>query len=176
MQSVIVIYHHPQECGSPALTFISQKTGEVLEVVPIPEGYSYSGHTTVPQLQKVGTHTESVCQWPEPTPDNVVLMNYTGRKSRFYKYKIREINNIKLDSDIIPTYTADVVVDIYLEKNVSCFDRHLDEFRQKMEQAGFDMSGWCTYKRMKTPFFEFLTKVIPTYNKDYKVMNIIKIG
>ena len=41
--NVIVIYHHPHECGSPYLTFISQETGQVVETVNIPTGYYDSG-------------------------------------------------------------------------------------------------------------------------------------
>ena len=37
--NVIAIYHHPQECGSPYLTFISQETGQVVETVDISTGY-----------------------------------------------------------------------------------------------------------------------------------------
>ena len=60
--NTIVIYHQPQECGSPYLTFISQETGQVVETVNIPTGYYDSGFEKTDHYTPVDTFIKNVKQ------------------------------------------------------------------------------------------------------------------
>jgi hypothetical protein len=172
--NVIVIYHHPQECGSPYLTFISQSTGEVVDTVTIPDGYYYTGCERIKQHIPVFTFTEQVHQSPIPTTDTKPRACYLPNPHH-YEYKVTKVTDVKEDKWIFPTWEATLHVTAYLVKEVTRWSTHLDTFRKQMEASGFDMKGWCLYKRMRTPLLTFLKQVTQNY-KDYHLINLIEIG
>ena len=172
---VVAIYHEPQECGDNTLTFISLETGQVVDRVAIPEGYFYSGQEFTHTYHTISSHVEHIDQGQYPTLENVrTKMHYM--RPRHTVVRVTKVTNIQENTRIFPTWTADVHYDICLEKNVRRWDSSKDTFRQEMEEAGFDMTGWCLYHRMRTDFYSFLKQVIPSKYPDFKVINLIRIG
>ena len=117
--NVIVIYHQPQEDGSPYLTFISQETGQVVETVDIPTGYYNSGLEKTDIYTPVYFYTEQVNQSPMPTVDNVRLSFNSHPNllnSKYYTFRVTKVDNIKEDNNIFPTWTADVHVEVCTHK------------------------------------------------------------
>jgi len=188
MQNVIAIYHQPQECGSAYLAFISQNSGEILNTVDIPSGYLYSGLEMVTTLKKVKTITGHVSQSKKPDVDNVdpysVVNTATNRnqlkfmmrrKSKRYVFKTSKVNITGEDDYLFHTYEADVEVDVLLKTEEMKFDSKKDTFKSQMSASGFNMKGWCLYKRRQTNFMDFLRIITKSY-KDYNVINLIQIG
>jgi len=173
--NAIAVYHHPQECGSPYLTFISQETGEVVETVDIPEGYFDSGLKRTDIYTPVYSFTEQVNQSPKPTVDNVRLNCSFYPNPKRYVFKVTKVDNIKYDPKIIPTWTADVHVDACTHTTKWQYSTKRDSFRKQLQKAGFNMKPWTLTKRMKTPFMDFIKSVASSY-KDYHLVNLIQIG
>ena len=176
--NVIVIYHHPQECGSPYLTFISQETGQVVETVDIPTGYYDSGLEKTDIYTPVYFYTEQVNQTPMPTVDNVRLSFNSHPNllnSKYYTFRVTKVDNIKEDPEFIPTWTADVHVEVCTHKIQRQYDRSKDTFLQQLTEAGFDMTSWELPSREKTPFLDFLISICSHY-KDYHLINLIEIN
>lgn len=173
--NVIVIYHHPQECGSPYLAFISQSTGEVVETVDIPNGYYNSGSKRVDIYTPVYSFTEQVNQSPKPTVDNVNLNCGFYPNPKRYVFRVTKVDNIQYDPKIIPTWTADVHVEACTHDIKWQYSTKRDSFRKQLSKAGFNMGHWTLTKRMKTPFKEFLKDIASSY-KDYHLINLIEIG
>ena len=175
--NVIVIYHQPQECGSPYLTFISQETGQVVETVDISTGYYESGFEKTDIYTPVYFYTEQVNQSPMPTVDNVRLScnSHPGPNPKKYVFRVTKVDNIKEDPEFIPTWTADVHVEVCTHETKWQYDKSKDTFLQQLTEAGFDMTSWELPTRQKTPFKEFLTSICSNY-KDYHLINLIEIG
>ena len=176
--NVIVIYHYPQECGSPYLTFISQETGQVVETVDIPTGYYDSGLEKTDIYTPVYFYTEQVNQSPMPTVDNVRLSfnsNPNLLNSKYYTFRVTKVDNIKEDPEFIPTWTADVHVEACTHEVKWQYDKSKDTFLQQLTEAGFDMTDWELPTRQKTPFLEFLSSICSHY-KDYHLINLIEIN
>ena len=176
--NVIAIYHHPQECGSPYLTFISQETGQVVETIDIPYGYYDSGNKRTDIYTPVYFYTEQVNQSPMPTVDNVRLSFNSHPdllNSKYYTFRVTKVDNIKEDNNIFPTWTADVHVEVCTHEIHWHYDKSKDTFLQQLTEAGFDMTSWELPTRQKTPFKEFLTSICSHY-KDYHLINLIEIG
>lgn len=172
---VIVIYHHPQECGSPYLTFISQQTGQVLEQVDIP-AYDYytAGQQRITTEIPVRTFTEQVCQTPKPTLSNVRIKAYCLSHPRDHKFKPIKVTITGSDDSFFRTWTADITVQEYIEKTDYRYSSSLDTFKQQMTSLGFDMKGWCLYKRQRTSFTDFLKAVCSSF-RNYHLINLIQI-
>lgn len=173
--NVIVIYHHPQECGSPYLTFISQQTGQVVETVDIPDGYYDSGDTRIDIYTPVYSFIEKVNQTPKPTVDNVRLTCGFYPNPKKYEFRVTKVDNIQEDTSVIRTWTADVHVDACQHVIHWQYDLAKDAFLQQLTEAGFDMSNWELPNRRKTSFKEFLSSICSNY-KDYHLVNLIEIG
>ena len=175
--NVIVIYHQPQECGSPYLTFISQETGQVVETVDIPTGYYNSGETRTDIFTPVYSYIEQVEQTPMPTVDNVRLTfnSHPDINSNNYTFRVTKVDNIKEDPEFIPTWTADVHVEVCTHEIKWQYDKSQDTFLQQLTESGFDMTAWELPTRQKTPFKEFLSSICSNY-KDYHLINLIEIG
>ena len=175
--NVIVIYHQPQEDGSPYLTFISQETGQVVETVDIPTGYYNSGLEKTDIYTPVYFYTEQVNQSPMPTVDNVRLSFNSHPNllnSKYYTFRVTKVDNIKEDSEFIPTWTADVHVEVCKHETKRQYDKSKDTFLQQLTEAGFDMTSWELPNREKTPFLDFLSSICSHY-KDYHLINLIEI-
>ena len=173
--NVIVIYHHPQECGNPYLAFISQQTGQVVETVDLPTGYFDSGSKRVDIYTPVYSFTEQVNQSPKPTVNNVRLNCSFYPNPKHYIFRVTKVDNIKYDPKIIPTWTADVHVEACTHDIKWKYQTRRDYFRKQLQEAGFNMKPWTLTKRQKTPFKEFLTTICSNY-KDYHLVNLIQIG
>ncbi len=174
--NVIVIYHHPQECGSPYLTFISQETGQVVETVDIPEDYWDSGDIRTDIYTPVYSFIEQVNQSPKPTVDNVRLSCSFYPNPKHYTFRVTKVDNIQEDDQPpFTTWTADVHVEACRHEIHWKYDKSKDTFLQQLTEAGFDMTGWELPTRQKTPFKEFLSSICSKY-KDYHLINLIEIG
>lgn len=173
--NVIVIYHHPQECGSAYVAFIDQSTGQMVEAVDIPDGYWYSGLKRIDVYTPVYSFTEKVCQSPKPTVDNVRLNCSFYPNPKKYVFRVTKVDNIQEDNNIITTWTADVYAEACTHDIKWQYSTKRDSFRKQLSKAGFDMGHWTLTKRMKTPFKEFLTDICSNY-KDYHLVNLIEIG
>ena len=99
--NVIVIYHHPQECGDPYLTFISQQTGEVVETVDLPTGYWNSGIKRIDVYTPVYSFTEEVNMSPLPTVDNVTLKAKFMPNPKGYVFRVTKVDNIQKDDTLL---------------------------------------------------------------------------
>ena len=175
--NVIVIYHHPQECGSPYLTFISQETGQVVETVDIPTGCYDSGLERTDIYTPVYSFIEQVEQTPMPTVDNVRLSynSHPGPNPKHYTFRVTKVDNIKEDNNVITTWTADAHVEACTHETKWQYDKSKDTFLKQLTESGFDMTSWELPTRQKTPFKEFLTSICSHY-KDYHLINLIEIG
>ena len=184
--NVIVIYHQPQECGVPYLTFISQQTGQVVETVDVPEDYWTSGDIRADIYTPVYTFIEQVNQKPKPTVDNVRLTCGFYPNPKNYTFRVTKVDNIKEDPgidvpsnsnkySIFKTWTADVHIEACTHEIHWEYDKSKDTFLQQLTEAGFDMTNWELPIRQKTPFKEFLTTICSNY-KDYHLVNLIQIG
>ena len=49
-----------------------------------------------------------------------------------------------------------------------------DTFKQGMAELGFDMKGWCAYRRRKTFYVDFLKAVTQGFH-GYNVINVIEL-
>ena len=173
--NVIVIYHHPQECGSPYLTFISQETGQVVETVDLPDGYWDSGSKRVDTYTPVYDFIEQVNQTPMPTVDNVRLTCGFYPNPKNYTFRVTKVDNIQEDTSVIRTWTADVHVEACTHETHWEYDKSKDTFLQQLTESGFDMTDWELPTREKTPYKEFLYSICSHY-KDYHLINLIEIG
>ena len=173
--NVIVIYHQPQECGSPYLTFISQQTGEVVETIDIPYGYYDSGEIKTDIYTPVYSFIEKVHQSPKPTVDNVRLNCSYYPNPKNYTFRVTKVDNIQEDNNVFTTWTADVHVEACTHTVKYNYSSRKDHFRKQLQKSGFDMSHWALANRQKTPFKEFLSSICSNY-KDYHLINLIEIG
>ena len=173
--NVIVIYHHPQECGSPYLTFISQETGQVVETVDVPEDYYTSGDIRKDIYTPVYSFIEKVNQTPRPTVDNVRLTCNFYPNPKRYEFRVTKVDNIQEDNTVFTTWTADVHVEACRHEIHWKYDKSKDTFLQQLTESGFDMTDWELPIRQKTPFKEFLSSICSHY-KDYHLINLIEIG
>lgn len=173
---VIAVYHHPQECGSPYLTFISQHSGKVIDSIDIPEGFYSSGMERVESLRKVYSFTEQICTTKVPTPENYIVHAQYGSPGSKYRYRVTKVEVTGEDDDILHTYNCTIHIDACVAKSCHRYSRSLDTFRQEMESQGFDMTGWCLYRRQHTEYDEFLRAVVNTWKQKYQLVNLIHIG
>lgn len=172
--NVIVIYHQPQECGSPYLTFISQQTGEVVETIDIPYGYYDSGCKRTDIYTPVYSFIEKVRQPLKPTVDNVELSCPYYPNPKNYVFRVTKVDNIQENANIFTTWTADIHVEACTRTVKYNYSSRRDRFRKKLQKSGFDMSHWTLTNRYKTPFKEFLFSICSNY-KDYHLINLIEI-
>ena len=179
--NVIAIYHHPQECGSAYVAFISQETGEMVEAVDIPDGYWDSGLKRIDVYMPVYAFTEKVNMSPIPTVDNVTLKAKFMPNPKKYVFRVTKVDNITKDETVLPsgsvftTWKADVEAEACTHDIKWQYSTHRDHFRKQLSKAGFDMGHWTLTKRMKTPFKVFLTDICSKY-KDYHLINLLEIG
>ena len=173
--NVIAIYHHPQECGSPYVAFVSQETGEMVEAVDIPDGYWDSGLKRIDVYTPVYSFIEQVNQSPYPTVDNVRLTCGFYPNPHHYVFRVTKVDNIQEDANLFPTWTADIHAEACTHDIKWQYSVKRDSFRKQLSKSGFDMGHWTLTKRMKTPFKKFLTDICSHY-KDYHLINLIEIG
>lgn len=173
--NVIAIYHHPQECGSPYLTFISQESGEVMETVDIPEGYYFSGWKTTEKLTPIRSFTEEYNGNPKPSVNTVrAVANYRFHPNDV-KYVVTKVTDIKEDPTFPPTWKATLHVDECKVELSSEYHIEEDTFLNGMTEAGFDMTGWTLPERQKIHMLDFFRKLMEGY-KGYHLINVIEIG
>lgn len=168
----LAIYHAPQECGTPYVMFVNLEDGQLVRTIDIPEGYYDSGF--------------EVEYYYEPTGDIIREKhsgNYLPKIGEFKHYRKNKYINLKEIEDVKPWkfdlgegiymegYDATLIYEVCRKKVAHKFDSSKDTFRKDMEKQGFNMTGWCVYKRRKTEFMEFLKAIMPD-----NVINIIKIG
>lgn len=174
--NVIVIYHHPQECGSPYLTFISQESGEVVEKINIPDGYFDSGWETTEKLTVFRSFTEEYIGSPKPSVDTVRPAAEYRLHPNIIKYVVTDVTDIKEDPNFPLTWKATLHVNECVVDKSSEYHIEKDIFLKEMTATGFDMSGWTLPKRRKLDILDFFREIIPTYKKKYKLINLIEIG
>lgn len=182
--NVIVIYHHPQECGSPYVAFIDQSTGQMVETVDIPDGYYNSGLKRIDVYTPVYSFTEEVNMSPMPTVDNVTLKAKFMPNPMKYVFRVTKVDNIQEDDTLLYhgdlkhsfiTWKATVHAEACTHDIKWQYSTKRDSFRKQLSKAGFDMGHWTLTKRMKTPLKEFLQDICSHY-KNYNVINILFIG
>ena len=173
---VIAIYHAPQECGVPTVTLISQQSGEVLEKLEIPEDYYYSGQEHVEVCTPVRQFTEHICQAiHEPTLEVVRPKAQYLPHDRDHKFRAIGITNLKYDPNILPTWDADIIVEEYISDFKFEYHPEKDTFKQVLEAQCINMDPWPLPVRQKTELMTFLKTILSSY-KDYKLVNLIRIG
>lgn len=173
--NVIAIYHHPQECGSPFITFVSQETGDVVESVDIPDGFYYSGEERVDIYTPVYTFTEEVNQTPEPTVDNVRLKANYMPNPHHYVFRVTKVTDVREDPGIVKTWKATVHAEACNHEVGLRYNQEKDTFRMGMEKLGFNMDKWTLDERNKVQLLYFLQEVFTGYH-NYHIINIIEIG
>ena len=173
---VIAIYHSPQECGGPFVALVSQKTGEILETLDVPEDYCWSGEERVDICTPVRQFTEHICQGgSKPTVDTVKIPSAFRLHPRDHKFRALKVTITEHDLNIIPTWDADVLVEEYIADFTFKYCPEKDTFKQTMERQGINMTKWSLPERQKTDLLKFLREVLSSY-KNYHLVNIIKIG
>ena len=174
--NVIAIYHHPQECGSPYIAFVNQKSGNIVNHIDIPEGYYYSGRRRVEILHKKFDFTEECCSTRIPTPESYVVRAQYGSPGKKYRYRVTSVDVNGEDFEILHTYNCTVHIDACEVEDQWVYFPEEDTFRQGMEEQGFDMSQWPIERREKTDLDVFLQDVASIWNPDYHLVNLIHIG
>lgn len=172
MEKVIAVYNEPQECGCPFITFIDCGTGCVIDTVYLDfEGYYDAGMERVVRYEKTGN--EKVCGFDStklPEVGEVVSLRM-GKM-----WVIDEVNLIREDNNIFHTFVGEThQIEVVEKVEWRYLDHNKDEYILKMSALGFDMTGWCLYKRLKTNYKDFLTTIVKTYNKNWEVLNLIVI-
>lgn len=174
--NVIAIYHHPQECGDPYLTIISQVNGQIIETIDIPDGYSWSGHKLVDKLTPVEHFTEEYCRLLKPRKGYTVPAAHYKANPNHYEYVVTKVTNLRHNTDGgFPAWLATLHVDACKKETISSYSIEDDTFLHRMEENGFDMTHWTLPDRQKIEFKEFLWKLVEGY-KDYHLINLIEIG
>ena len=173
--NVIVIYHHPQECGDPFLTFISQETGEEVDTVYMPEGYSWSGNKQVIKLHPVEHFTEKYCRMIKPVKGKVVPRAHWMPNPNGYEYVVTKVTDLEMLPDSFPMWKATLHVDACKKETIFEYSKEDDTFLHQMEESGFDMTHWELPNRERTEFKDFLLKVTEGY-KGYHPISVINIG
>lgn len=173
---IIAIYHAPQECGVPTVALVSQKTGEILEKLEIPEDFYWSGEERVDICTPVRQFTEHICQAiHEPTLETYRVKTSFGPHARDHKFRAIEITNLVYDPNIVPTWDADILVEEYISDFKFEYHPEKDTFKQVLEAQCIDMDPWPLPVRQKTDLMEFLKTILSSY-KDYHLINLIRIG
>lgn len=167
----LAIYHEPQECGEPFVMLVDLETGKEIKSYTIPAGYYHSGCSTERYYQPTGktfTRTHSGGYLPKIG----TMENYRRNKCAI----LSDITDIKpwdfpLDNgESLKGYDALLHYSEVIEKYTQRFDAKEDSFRKEMEEQGFNMRGWCVYRRRKTSFEDFLRAILSS-----EVVNIIFI-
>ena len=173
MKKVIAIYNAPQECGCPFITFVNAENGQVIDSVNLEyEDLFYDAGVECVE-RYVATGNERVREF-DSTKLPVVgeVVSTTRRKL----WVIDEVNLIKEDDSIIHTFVGEThEIEVIEKVELKYLDHTQDEYIQKMTKIGFDMKGWCHYKRRKTNYMDFLKAIVKTYNKDWEILNLIRI-
>jgi len=176
--NVIVIYHHPQECGSPYLTFISQESGALIETVDIPEpqGYYSSGEGEVKDRIPVEHFTEQYCRLLKPRKGVTVPAAHYKSNPNHYEYVVTKVTDLRHNTDEgFPAWLATLHVTAYQVNTRYEYHPERDDYRNEMDKLGFDMTNWTLPERRKISFKEFLWKIVEGY-KGYHLINLIEIG
>jgi hypothetical protein len=173
----ICIYHE-DHFGS-FLSFISMENGNLIETVNIPTNY-LSGVECVNTKQLIGTFVHKICMSGEKDKEPTIGRNELAgdvvpKKFKLYRRHFRTSTEVirvldkEFDPEFIPVWNVTVECGFYIHKSEKKFKASKDTFRMEMEKKGFNMKGWCTYKRCKTSKIDFLKQII----KDYKGLEII---
>lgn len=173
MKKVIAIYNAPQECGCPFITFINAENGQVIDAVDLEyEDLFYeAGVERVVRYQATGN--ERVRKFYSTKLPEVGEVVSTMRRKLWV---VDDVNLIKEDDRIMHTFVGQThEIEVIEVVEWKYLDHNKDEYIQKMTELGFDMTGWCHYKRLKTNHMDFLKAIVKTYNKDWEILNLIKI-
>ena len=174
--NVIAIYHSPQECGEPFVALVSQKTGEILETLDVPEDYYWSGEVREDICTPVRQFTEHICQsGKEPTVDTVKIPSAYRIHPKDHEFRALKVTITGHDTDIIETWDVDVLVEEYIADFTFKYHPEKDTFKQTMKKQGINMTKWSLLERQKTDLLKFLREVLSSY-KNYHLVNLIKIG
>ena len=196
--NVIVIFHVPQECGEPSLTFIRQEDGEIAEVVALPycAGFYDDGVERVHSFRKAFSFEENVnlAGNRRPIADRFndryrygmipldVQRKYAGViKGNEMVYKVREVRTKEegrmalQNGDGLDFWEGSVFVDAFVKVAERRYSSEKDDYRKEMEALGFDMKGWCVYKRTKTRIHDFMRAVCEGFH-GYHVVSLHQIG
>lgn len=188
----IVIYHAPQECGSPYFMFINAKDGQVMQNVDVPDvsGYYDGGMEAVRVMEPTGRTAErriETTRLPkvgEEYYDFSECRGFTPRKRRggacFHRadchWKVDSISDVSDDDRYVHTFKGVLhLVEYRVRTDFRYLHRSQDSYIAAMTEAGFDMTGWCQYKRRKTDYETFLHAMAKAYCKDYEIINFIRV-
>jgi len=173
MKKIIAIYNAPQECGCPFITFVNAENGQVIESVELEyEDLFYeAGTERVVRYQATGN--ERVREFDSTKLPVVGEVVSTARRKLWV---IDDVNLIKEDNRFIHTFVGQThEIEVVEKVEWKYIDHNKDEYILKMTELGFDMTGWFFYKRRKTNYMDFLKAIIKTYNKDWEILNLIRI-
>lgn len=176
MKAICIYY---QTSFSTFLSFINMENGKLIETVDIPDNY-LSGIECVDNKQLIGTFVHKICMSGEKEKEPIIGRNQLAgdpvpEKFRLYRRHFRTSTEVikvldkEFDPEFIPVWNVTVECGFYIYKSEKKFEASKDTFRMEMEMKGFNMKGWCTYKRCKTSKKNFLKQIV----KDYKGLEII---
>lgn len=170
MVKYIALHYTPQERGSECFVFVNAETGMVCDelTIYIPYGYNRAGleiiecykhtglfiyeesnHVTLPKIGEIIHKNGKRCD---------ILTDLTINKTEEFLGHTRYYVTEKLERCLV-----------YNQFKFNC---HRDSFKHYFEDKGYNMKGWCVYKRRKTPFMEFAKSVLFPKN----VINVIEIN
>lgn len=173
MKKVIAIYNAPQECGCPFITFINAENGKVIGSVKLEyENLFYeAGVEEVVRYQATGN--ERVRKFDSTELPVVGEVVSTMRRKLWV---VDGVNLIKEDNKFVRTFVGQThEIEVVEKVEWKYLDHNKDEYILKMTELGFDMTGWCHYRRCKTGYKDFLKEITKTYNKDWEILNLIEI-
>lgn len=152
--------------------FLDISTGDIdsEKTFTVPKGYAYSGTYTKPEffptgqmslflffsnkklkvgdVIKRGRDTYRIANCTTCTV--IKSIDHFGKEKTHWRYTLKCELLKKVDKEI--------------------YSSEHDDFKREMKLMGFDMKGWCLYKRMKTNFVEFMKAVLPD-----NVINVIEV-
>lgn len=178
LTNVLCIARYSAHCGH-TLTFVSTETGKMIEEVYLPEGYTWTGlEWRTREVKRMEfPFRERVISRQVPTIKNLrvshlpedVKQQYNEQGWRKYATEITSIRSV--GTCAYEVEAIGVVAKVVDERYWSAAS---DTFKQEMAKLGFDMKGWCLYRRRKTHYKDFLKAITQGFH-GHNVINVIEL-
>ena len=183
LTNVLCIARYSNHCGH-TLTFVSTETGKIIEEVYLPEGYTWTGlEWRTREVKRMEfPFKERVISKQVPTIKNLrvshlpenIKQQYDEQGWRKYATGIVSIRCTRTWPDGYGAYEVEAIGAVAKVVDERCWVAANDTFKQEMAKLGFDMKGWCLYRRRKTHYKDFLKAITQGFH-GYNVINIIEL-
>lgn len=168
----IIIHVTPQECGGPYIMVVDSATGQEVKTIGLPElsGYYSSGCEFMPTYVPTGrTSTRKSIEYSSnSTPSELPKIGSKVRRGGNYWELVSIENHVEVcngctDTGLTSVYKHSITIHYaeMIQKSNFKYDASKDTYKKEMEKLGFNMKGWCVYKRRKTNYKDFIRALFP---------------